>query len=116
MEKQSEIHEIVKDLIRGDQERVGASDDQIMAVAENIHGESGDVPFLEDIVRELTEEGIMSASYQDAVQSIFIPRPLDQFESINFFLIPPPIYHDRLLSFLSIRDVFARLWNRFRNW
>ncbi len=60
VEKQSEIHEIVKDLIRGDQERVGASDDQIMAVAENIHGESGDVPFLEDIVRELTEEGIMS--------------------------------------------------------
>nr|ULQ69415.1 ATP synthase F0 subunit 6 [Georgeantha hexandra] len=53
--------------------------ESVLVAAEALHGESNNVPFLEDTLHSLIQKGVESEAYTYAIQSVPIPSPLEQF-------------------------------------
>ena len=65
------------------------SSEEIHVAAEILHGESADIPFMQSIVNDLTQNGINSESFQyaqDGLKNLTAASPLEQFAI--FPLIP----------------------------
>ncbi|XP_051115581.1 ATP synthase subunit a-like [Andrographis paniculata] len=84
VERQSAIREKVEELMLGAEAEV--PEDIILAVAEELHGESNNAEFLQDILDNLNRAGTADADFQNAFQKFFIRSPLEQFEILP--LIP----------------------------
>ncbi|KAF5194352.1 Atp synthase subunit a, partial [Thalictrum thalictroides] len=73
VELQSDIREKLEDLT-GDPERA-------LVAAEVLHGESNNIPFMEGILDDLSQGGVNSQAYRDALDLAgMVPSPLEQFE------------------------------------
>nr|ULQ69941.1 ATP synthase F0 subunit 6 [Thurnia sphaerocephala] len=75
VELQSDIHEKLKQLM------INKDPQDVLVAAEALHGESNNVSFLEDILHDLTINGVESAAYKDALDLAgMVPSsPLEQF-------------------------------------
>nr|ULQ69243.1 ATP synthase F0 subunit 6 [Ecdeiocolea monostachya] len=73
VELQSEIHEKLKELM------IHKDPESVLVAAEALHGESNNVPFLEDTLHSLIQNGVESEAYEYAIRWVPIPSPLEQF-------------------------------------
>ena len=77
VELQSEIHDKLRELLPN------MSEQEVLAAAEALHGESDNLAFMEDILEDLNKNGIASEAYKDAIHlTDLATSPLDQFEII----------------------------------
>ncbi|GAB2301615.1 ATP synthase A chain [Dionaea muscipula] len=83
VELQSDIHNKLGELMGN------RSAQQVLEAAEALHGESNNIPFLKSILNDLTENGVQSQAYRDALDlagMVTANSPLEQFSI--FPLIP----------------------------
>nr|ULQ69359.1 ATPase subunit 6 [Flagellaria indica] len=75
VELQSDIHEKLKQLM------INRDPQDVLVAAEALHGESNNVSFLENILHDLTINGVESEAYRDALNlaGMVSSSPLEQF-------------------------------------
>ncbi|XP_057548657.1 ATP synthase subunit a-like [Amaranthus tricolor] len=84
VELHHDIHEKLGELM------VGRSPDDVLVAAEALHAESDNTAFLQYLLNDLSENGVQSEAYHDALHLAgLIPSPLEQFSILP--LIPMKI-------------------------